>query len=205
MQPCMLWTPFYFFAMNSQKLTKNSETEQKNWLKFIFGIGVCLLIRLIPFRAPNLEPILATQMPFSKAYGAWAGFLFGVLSILTYDLVTNTLGIWTLVTGSAYGALGVMAHFYFKRFKGTALSYAGFAVLGTLLFDAVTGLTIGPLFFNQPFASAFFGQIPFTAMHLLGNVCFALLLSPVIYSFVIKKKKKKNPTLFVNILDPKTI
>ena len=52
------------------------ETYKKNWLKFILGFIACLLIRLIPFRPPNVEPILAMQMPFSRAYGALASFLF---------------------------------------------------------------------------------------------------------------------------------
>ncbi len=189
-------------------------------MKFIFGMVVCLFIRLIPFRAPNIEPLLATQMPFSRVYGAWAGFLFGVLSIIAYDLLTSTLGVWTLITASAYGALGIMAHFYFLKFKASALHYAGFAVLGTLFFDAVTGLTIGPLLFNQSFAGALSGQVPFTAMHLLGNVSFALLLSPAIYNYVIKsrrpkgsgfrskaseKKKRFTDTLIINPLSPKEV
>lgn len=165
------------------------ETYKKNWLKFVLGFVVCLLIRLIPLRPPNIEPILATQMPFSRAYGAYAGFIFAFLSIVIYDLVTGTLGVWTLLTAGVYGVLGFWAFFYFKKHQASALNYARFAVIGTLFFDAVTGLSIGPLFFGQSFSSAFVGQIPFTAMHLLGNVSFALLLSPAIYRFIIENKK----------------
>ena len=50
--------------------------------KFFIGLFLCLLVRLIPFRAPNIEPILATTMPISRAYGAVAGFSFAALSIL---------------------------------------------------------------------------------------------------------------------------
>jgi uncharacterized membrane protein len=164
-------------------------TYKKNWLKFILGFITCLFIRLIPFRPPNIEPILATQMPFSKAYGAYAGFLFAFFSIVLFDLITQKLGIWTLLTAVAYGVLGLWAAFYFKNRKGGALDYALFAIYGTLFFDAVTGLSIGPLFFGQSFTEAFVGQIPFTAMHLLGNISFALTLSPIIHRYVIENSK----------------
>ena len=182
----------------------NMETYKKNWLKFIIGLVACLLIRLIPFRPPNIEPILATQMPFSKAYGALAGFSFAFLSIIVYDLLTNTLGIWTLITASAYGALGLWAAFYFKNKKGNAWDYARFAVVGTLFFDAVTGLSVGPLFFGQSFSEAFLGQIPFTAMHLLGNVAFALILSPALYRYVIRSEKLETAAI-INLIRPKRI
>lgn len=172
------------------------QTFIQKWLKFIIGFTVCLLVRLLPFRPPNIEPILATQMPFSKAYGAYAGFLFAFFSVVFYDLLTSTFGMWTFLTAVTYGVLGFMSYFYFKKFKASALGYAGFAVLGTLFFDAVTGLSIGPLFFGQSFSEAFFGQIPFTLWHLLGNVSFALILSPAIYNFVIENKKLEKSSIF---------
>ena len=162
---------------------------QKNWLKFVLGILISVLIRIIPFRPPNVEPILATQMPFSKAYGAVPGFVFAFLAIVLYDLVTGTLGPWSLLTSVAYGVLGIAGAFYFKNRKANSWNFAKFAIFGTLFFDAVTGLSVGPLFFGQPFAEAFFGQIPFTLWHLLGNVSFALVLSPAIYRYVIENKK----------------
>ena len=181
------------------------ETYKKNWIKFSVGLVACLLIRLIPFRPPNIEPILAAQMPMSKAYGAYIGFLFAFLSIILYDLVTATLGIWTLITASAYGALGLFASLYFKDKNSTSWNYAKFAIIGTLFFDAVTGLSIGPLFFHQPFMSALVGQIPFTLWHLLGNVSFALILSPAIYNSLLCKKKRIAATARINILNPKII
>jgi uncharacterized membrane protein len=163
----------------------------KNWFKFFIGFSVCLLIRLIPFRPPNIEPILATLMPFSRVYGATAGFLFAFFSVVLFDIVTQTFGIWTFLTAGAYGLLGFWAYFYFKKQRGSAWGYARFAIIGTLFFDAVTGLSIGPLFFNQSLWSALIGQIPFTALHLLGNVSFALTLSPALYHLVLKNKKSE--------------
>ncbi|MBP6866024.1 MAG: hypothetical protein KBC12_00565 [Candidatus Pacebacteria bacterium] len=179
------------------------ETYTKDWFKFIVGFIACLLVRLIPFRPPNIEPILATQMPFSKKYGALAGFSFAFLSIVLYDLITAKVGMWTFVTAGTYGVLGLWAYFFFRKRKMEKLNYVKFAIIGTLFFDAVTGLSVGPLFFGQSFSEAFFGQIPFTAIHLIGNVSFALVLSPLIYKFVIENRKLESVSI-INVLNFKS-
>lgn len=180
------------------------DSHKKNYFKIVLVLFLCLLVRLIPFRAPNVEPILAATMPFSRIYGAFIGFSFAVLSILLYDVITGTLGIQTFFTAGAYGLLGLWATSYFKKHKGNSWSYVRFAILGTLFYDAVTGLSIGPIFFHQSFVQTFVGQIPFTILHLTGNIVFALTLSPLIYNFMIKKKKKEK-TMLINTLNPKTI
>jgi hypothetical protein len=76
--------------------------------------------------------------------------------------------------------------------------------MGTLFFDAVTGLTVGPIFFHQSFIASMVGQIPFTALHLIGNIAFAIILSPAIYSLLIKKKKKERLPL-IDTFNPKLI
>ncbi len=174
----------------------------QNWFKYIVCFISCLLIRLIPFRPPNIEPILATSMPFSKAYGKIAGFSFAFLSIVLFDLLVNKVGMWTFITALAYGLLALWAGYYFKNRKNSSMNYAKFAVVGTLAYDGVTGLSIGPLFFNQPFMEALTGQIPFTLWHLLGNVAFAIVLSPALYRFVIENKKLE-VSYITNLFSPK--
>src|SRR3989344_2659252 len=162
-------------------------TSKRNYFKlaskFSLALVLCLLARLIPFRAPNVEPILATTMPFSRAYGAFVGFSFAVLSILLYDVVTHTLGMQTFFTAGAYGVLGLRSASYFRKRESNSWSYARFAIWGTLFYDALTGLTVGPIFFHQSFLASLVGQIPFTALHLVGNVAFAAILSPGIYNW----------------------
>ncbi|MEI8174570.1 MAG: DUF6580 family putative transport protein [bacterium] len=172
--------------------------------KFFLILLFCLLVRLIPFRVPNIEPILATMMPTSRAYGVLAGFSFAVLSILFYDILTGTLGIQTFFTTLAYGVLGLWAGYYFKKNTVNTSDYVRFAIIGTLIFDALTGLSVGPIFFHQSFMESLIGQIPFTALHLLGNITFALILSPAVYKFLIKKREQKNK-VNINIFNPKTI
>jgi energy-coupling factor transport system substrate-specific component len=161
----------------------------KNWIKYIITFLAVIAFRLIPFRAPNIEPIMTILMPFSKAYGGLMAFAFGFLSIVLFDSITSGIGIWTLVTAMLYGLLGLGAQYYFKNRSGWK-SYASYAVIATIIYDAITGLTIGPLFFHQSFMVSLIGQIPFTILHLLGNVSFAIVLSPAIERWVIKEEKK---------------
>lgn len=178
--------------------------NRKNYLKFSLALVLCFLVRLIPLRAPNVEPILATMMPFSKAYGAFVGFSFAILSILLYDMITSTLGMQTFFTAGAYGILGLWAAHYFKKNKINKWGYVRFAIIGTLFYDALTGLTVGPIFFHQSLGGSLLGQIPFTALHLFGNITFALILSPAIYNYLTKKQKKETK-LNIITLQPKTI
>lgn len=182
----------------------NPDTNKKNYFKILLVFILCLLARLIPFRAPNIEPILASVMPISRISGALTAFSFAVLSILFYDLATGTLGKQTFFTVLAYGIVGLWSANYFKVRESNSLNYVRFAIMGTLVFDALTGLTVGPIFFHQSFINTFVGQIPFTALHLFGNIIFALTLSPAIYNFMIKKRKRENAP-DVSILNPKTI
>ncbi|MCX6757525.1 MAG: ECF transporter S component [Candidatus Nomurabacteria bacterium] len=161
----------------------------KNYFKYVLGFIFCFLLRLIPFRPPNIEPLLATQMPFAKTYGKLAGFMFGFLSIILYDIITAKVGIWTLITATVYGILGLFATMYFKNKKNKAWNYAKFAIFATIFYDAITGLTIGPLFFHQSFTASLAGQIPFTILHLTGNICFAVVFSPLIYKYIIENQK----------------
>ena len=161
----------------------------KNWIKYIIAFICVFLFRLIPFRAPNIEPIMATIMPIGKIYGGLMSFSFGFLSIVLFDSITSGIGIWTLITGLSYGILGLGAQYYFKNRSGWK-NYAIYAVTATIFYDAVTGLTIGPLFFHQSFIVSLVGQIPFTVLHLLGNVSFAIVLSPVIEKWLVVKNER---------------
>ncbi|MSU74432.1 hypothetical protein EXS57_01490 [Candidatus Kaiserbacteria bacterium] len=160
-----------------------------NWLKIALGFTTVFLFRLIPFRLPNVEPLLATVMPFSKRLGAVGTFFFGFFGIVLFDAVTSGWGIWTLVTALAYGALGFASHFYFNKRAASVKNFVTFGIVGTLFYDAVTGLTIGPLFQGQSFMVALVGQIPFTLLHLAGTVVFATFLSPALYRWVVENKR----------------
>lgn len=159
------------------------------FFKFVIGWAVVFLLRLIPYRAPNIEPVMATLMPFSKRYGVLGAFVFGFLSITLFDLFVGKAGQWTIITAVTYGVVGVASWFFFRKKESNRKNYLTFAILGTIFYDAVTGLSTGPLLFGQSFAEAFWGQIPFTLWHLLGNICFALILSPALYEWIVTNPK----------------
>lgn len=166
----------------------------------IFLIFSATLVRLLPFRAPNLEPILAMQMPIAKKYGNLFAMGLGAGSIVLFDLITQTLGMWTIFTAVAYALVGVGAVYFFKKFEANRKNYVIFAVIGTIFYDALTGLTVGPIFFSQNFYTAIVGQVPFTILHLAGNISFAFFLSPIV-DRALEKSKKLDFTIISNIIN----
>jgi hypothetical protein len=101
-----------------------------------------------------------------------------------YDALTAGFGIWTLVTAAAYGGVAVGAHLYFSVREPSRGNFVRYSILAVLVYDVVTGLTVGPLAYGQPFAAAVVGQIPFTILHLLGAVLFAAVASPLLYKWL---------------------
>jgi uncharacterized membrane protein len=171
-------------------------SNMKNKFKIITVFMGCLLFRLFPLRAPNVEPIMASVMPLGRKYGALTGFLFGFLSIFLYDAVTH-FGAWTWTASITYGAIGAVSFFYFKKFNSRASDFAIFAFFATIVYDLVTGILFAPMF-GQTMWNAFILQIPFTALHLAGNIGFALTLSPLINKWLAQKEffaLKKSSTL----------
>jgi len=157
-------------------------------LKFLLGWTAVFLFRLIPFRPPNFEPMLAAVMPFSKRYGIVGSFLFGFLGIVLYDAITSGWGSWTAVTAICYGLLGVAAHLFFKNRDASVRNFLLFGIPATVAYDAVT-MMIGPLFMQQPLMAALIGQISFTLMHLTGTTVFSVLLSPALYRWVLQNER----------------
>ena len=171
-------------------------TFTTGWLKYIAGWLIVLLIRFIPFRPPNFEPMLAAAMPFSKQFGVVGSFLFGFLGIIVFDFLTASVGLWTLITAVAYGAVGIAAHYFFRNRNASIANFAAFGFLGTVAYDAATGLTIGPIFYGQPFMEALIGQIPFTIMHVLGTLVFAVVLSPLLHKWIVQNEVLEIPVLW---------
>lgn len=156
-------------------------------LKLIIGWAAVFLFRLVllPFRPPNIEPMMATLMPFSKKFGGLTSFFFAAVGIFVYDGFTSGIGVWTLTTALCYGLVGLTAHWYFTNREASTRNFVTFSIVATIAYDAATGLTLGPLFFHQSFMMALTGQIPFTILHLVGNIAFAAILSPAIYTWIV--------------------
>jgi uncharacterized membrane protein len=160
----------------------------QNTGKYFIGLFTVIAFRLIP-HPPNIEPIMSTMMPFSKKWGWVSGMAFSLLAILSFDILTGTLGIWSLVTASTYALLGIFAGLYLKNKENKIRYYVQFSIIATIVYDAITGIGIGMLFFNQTFLATFMGQIPFTLYHLSGNIILSIVVSPLLYKWVIVNPK----------------
>lgn len=164
---------------------KNYKT---GFLKFAIGWAVVFVVRLLPFRPANVEPLMATAMPFSKGYGSVVGFVFAAASIVVFDAFTSGIGLWTFVTALSYGVVIALVPVLISG-KSSSINYAATAFALTVIYDALTGLTIGPIMFGQSFLEAFVGQIPFTFWHLVGNTAFSFVLSSALERWVVQEEK----------------
>jgi ABC-type branched-subunit amino acid transport system permease subunit len=160
----------------------------QNILKYAIGLITVIALRLIP-HPPNVEPIMSTMMPFSKRWGWLSGMIFGLVAILSYDLLTGTLGTWSFSTAGTYAFIGVLSGLYLKNKESSILHYVGFAVFATLLYDAITGIAFGVLVYHMSFMETFLGQIPFTLYHLGGNIALSVVVSPLLYRWVVTNPK----------------
>ncbi len=151
--------------------------------KYVAGFLGTLLFRLLsPFLGLwNVSPLMATELAGSKAYGPWVGGLYGALSIALLDVLMGKVGSWTIMTSLTYGMVGVFGAYFFKGRSATARNFVLASIIGTLFFDVITGVLMGPMFYGQTWMSAIIGQVPFTARHLIGNTFFAAFLAPWFY------------------------
>jgi len=159
--------------------------------KYVAGFIGTLVFRLVtPFLGlVNFSPIMATQLAGAKAYGPILAGVYGALSIALVDILVGKVGLWTLVTSITYGVVGVWGASFFKNRQASRKNFVIASIAGTLFFDFVTGICMGPILFGQPLSVAFIGQIPFTLHHLLGNLFFALVLAPWFYKKIMENPK----------------
>ncbi len=154
-------------------------------LKFTAAFLFSILVRLIPFRPANVEPLMGTLMPFGSKFNVFSNVALTMGSMLIYDKLT-AFGSWSWETAITYGIVAAAASLYFKRFTPSRTHYAGFAVVATLFYDFVTGPLLPSLLHNGNFTTLAVAQIPFTISHLCGNVIVAVVLSPIIQKYIVE-------------------
>lgn len=160
------------------------------FLKYLISIIFCNAFRLLRF-IPNNDPIMGCMLPFSRQDKWWQGALFAFITMISFDLMTSGIGIWTLATAGTYAGLGLGFHLAYKRIGKVKLKhYLGSGIIGVLVFDFVTGVLLGPTMFGMNYMQALIGQIPFTIVHLLTVTAFILILTPVFDTSIVN-----NPAL----------
>ena len=127
--------------------------------KYFAGFIGTLIFRLFSplFGLWNISPLMATELAGAKTYGPWRS-----------GMNRRMIG---------HGAVGVFGAYFLINKTAGAGNFVVASIIGTLFFDFVTGILMGPLMFGQPWGEALFGQIPFTLRHLLGNIFFAVALA----------------------------
>ena len=149
------------------------------FIKLTLSIIFCNAYRLLRL-IPNNDPIMGMMLPYSRQERWWVSPLFAFITMASFDALTNSIGIWTLVTSSTYAAIALAFHFAYRRMRPTMSTYLVSGAFGVLVFDFVTGPVMSSYTFGMSFAEAFFGQVPFTALHLLSVSFFVLFLTPIL-------------------------
>ena len=172
--------------------------EKSDIFKYIIGLILVTILRFLII-IPNVQPLMAFLLPFAK-YGGWAvGIFYGFVAVLLFDLLAGQLGVWTLATAGTYALLGLLFSLFLRNKPNEIKYYLGATVLGTIFYDAVTGLGLGVLVFNQPFFVTLSGQIPFTLYHLAGNITTVALLSPIIYRWILNNRNLQTGEIIARI------
>ena len=153
--------------------------EKGNYVKLILSLLIANAIRLLKI-IPNNDPIMGMMLPYSRQERWWVSPLFAFITMASFDVLTNKIGIWTLVTSFTYAAIALVFQFAYRRMRPTMGSYLVSGAFGVLVFDFVTGPVMSSYMFGMSFAEAFFGQVPFTALHLLSVSFFVLFLTPIL-------------------------
>jgi hypothetical protein len=169
--------------IRKKKHIENS-SEEIGIFKFVLLMLFCNLFRLLKF-IPNNDPIMGSMLPFSKKNKWYTGALFALLTMVSFDIITGFVGVWTIVTALTYAALGLLFNYiYSKRQKaGKTIGlkvYFGSGIAGVLIFDFITGVIATPFMFGMSFEQALIGQIPFTLIHLATVSFFVLIITPIL-------------------------
>lgn len=136
---------------------------------------------------------LFSMLLFPFFRGRYA-FLGAALAYSLVDVVPallgakGTVGLWTLTGAITWGMVGVL--FSVHRPDGSPLGFMRLSVLGTIIFDGITGVILSPILWGMPLEDAFMGQIPFTIKHLLGITALAVIFAPLLFPSISKNLTK---------------
>ena len=165
-------------------------------VKFLIGILLSNIIRFARF-IPNNDPIMAIMLPYAKSDKKYKAVLFPFITMVSFDLITGMLGVWTIVTALTYAGLGLLfTQFFFKEKKISIFKYLKGGIIGVLIFDFVTGVIAMPFMFGMSFELALIGQIPFTLMHLLTVGIFIIVITPLYDKHIIKNISLEDLAVF---------
>jgi biotin transporter BioY len=147
------------------------------------SLGVTTALRFVRL-FPNNDPIMAVMLSNAKR-GRLSAVAFPVVAMVLFDVLSQRVGVWTVITAATYGLLGLGFSYAYSALtkRGRSIGAAMFlvsGVAGVLVFDFVTGPIMSSALFHMSFAEAFVGQIPFTLKHLASVAAYSLVVSPAL-------------------------
>jgi hypothetical protein len=145
-----------------------------------FSLGISWQFGALAVLSMLLFPFFKGRYAF--AAGALAYSLVDIAPALLFG--AQSIGLWTLTGALSWGFVGYL--FSCQKPNGSPFTFAKLGIVGTLVFDALTGPIASTFIWGMPFSDALIGQLPFTAKHLLGIAAVSLVLAPLIFPSVNK-------------------
>ncbi|MEW6216778.1 MAG: hypothetical protein AB1543_03775 [Candidatus Bipolaricaulota bacterium] len=150
---------------------------------FALSLGLVTVLRLARL-FPNNDPILAVVLSYARR-GRLGAVVFPAAAMVLFDLMSQQVGPWTVITAGTYGLLGFGFSCLYgtltrRGYRITTTAFPIFGVAGVLVFDFVTGPIMSSVLFRVSFFEALVGQVPFTLRHLLSVVAYTLVVSPAL-------------------------
>jgi len=164
-------------------------------LSFMFGAG---LLR-VPMQAiPSAEPITFFAILAGWLFGRKKGFVVGAGALFVSNFfVFGGHGPWTIFQALGFGIAGYLGGFL--REKSGYVSAIIVAIIATLAFEII--MNISSIFvFPAGALLLFLTALPFTAIHLVSNVIFALGL-PKAKRFIYEKGQFNEKDICSELID----
>lgn len=177
------------------------------WIKCILGWLICFAIILVPlqpysifiggFPLGDAHPMIAILMPFAEKLGVLGSAIYTLIySISFFAIWRPDLPNWIFVQGFAYAVVLALAALLLKKNKVKILGYVLYAFIGSILFDIIYRVPVGPLQYGQPILSALKEQMPYTFMRAIINTIYALILSFPIYRWIVMNPRLESDAIF---------
>jgi hypothetical protein len=145
-------------------------------VSFILRLLFATVVRFFRF-FPNNDPVLGVALPSARK-NLWSGILFAIIAMVSFDIITGKVGIWTLVTSATYAFVILVLGLVFSKMKHVSIKHYLFAsIAGVLIFDAITGPLMSTFIFKQSLFITIMGQIPFTFYHLASTSTYSLVFA----------------------------
>jgi len=154
--------------------------------KYAGFVGLVVLASAagVGLKAVGAPPNIEMLMPFVLAAGLAGGPLYGLALggcvRGLYDVYQGWAGPWTLLTAPSYAVVGLVVGFAGLRWKvRSRTGMMALAGAATLVYDVLTMALFG-LWMGMPLQVLVVGQVPFSIMHVAGNMLFCFLLAPTL-------------------------